>query len=341
MKSNPVSISVFLVAICAIPVWADDVPRTATGQPDFSGTYDVASLTPWQRPRELGNTQQLSVEQARAREQAALDRVAAGDAPSDPERGTPEKGGNIGFYNFGWLDLGDSLVKIDGKYRTSIIIEPPNGRLPPLSEAGEVRRGALQPATSSYKNDGTAWWLAEGADPYDDPEGLTLGDRCIYHRGATVPVQPRAYNNMKTIVQTGAHVLIHIEWMHWARIVRLDSAHLPSEIRSLSGDSIGWWEGDTLVVDTTNFLDQPGVPREGLRIVERFSPLEADSLLYRFTVYDPDYTMPYSGEYPWPKSDLKSYEYACHEGNYSMANTLRGARQLEREWIEERNGPQG
>ena len=144
-------------------------------------------------------------------------------------------------------------------------------------------------------------------------------------------MRPIVYNNLKVIVQTDDHVLILVEWMHWARVVRLNSEHLPADMRSLSGDSIGWWEDDT-----TNFLSEPGVPRDGFRVVERFSPLEADRLLYQFTVHDSDYVTPYTGEYPWPKTDTSLYEYACHEGNYAMGNTLRGARQLEKVWIESR-----
>lgn len=202
-----------------------------------------------------------------------------------------------------------------------------------MSEAGKSRRATLRPR--GYKNDGTAWWLAEGGDPYDNPDGFSLGDRCLYIGFVTVPVRPVVYNNMKTIVQTDDHVLINVEWMYWSRIIRLNSVHLAPEFRSLSGDSIGWWEDDTLIVETTNFFALPGVAREGLRVVERFSPLDKDRLLYQFTVYDPDYTAPYSGELPWPKSTAKNYEYACHEGNYSMANTLRGARFLEQQWMAE------
>ena len=160
-------------------------------------------------------------------------------------------------------------------------------------------------------------------------------DRCLYIGAVTVPIRPVVYNNAKTIVQTDTHVVIHIEWMHWARVVRINSEHHGLEFRSLAGDSIGWWEGDTLVVETTNFLDRPGVPRENLRVVERFSPIDGDSLLYGFTVHDPDYTAPYSGEFPWPKADHANWEYACHEGNYSMGNTLRGARLLEKEWLQQ------
>jgi hypothetical protein len=149
-------------------------------------------------------------------------------------------------------------------------------------------------------------------------------------------MRPLPYNNLKTIVQTEDYVTILVEWMHWARIIRLDSEHLPAEMRSLGGDSIGWWEGDTLVVETTNFLESPGVPKDGLRILEYFSPIDPDSLLYKFTVNDPDYEAPYTGELVWPRTGQRSYEYACHEGNYAMGNTLRGARLLEEEWLKEK-----
>ena len=343
------------VAICALLGVAlsvsagDDIPRMPDGKPDFSGTYDIASLTPFQRSTAQGDNLYLGDDLVRDREKAAADEMAAGDAPSNPDRAAPEKGADVGFYNYAWLDMGDSLFKLDGRYRSSILVDPPDGRMPPLTEAGQARRDAgpsprgaqpqdqnqIEPPDDLLKNDGTAWWLDEGSQPYDDPEALPLLDRCILYAGATIPVLPTMYNNMKTVVQTDSHLLINIEWMHWARIVRLDAEHVPPEIRSLAGDSIGSWEGDTLVVETTNFLEKPGVPWEGLRIVERFSPIDADTLLYKFTVHDPDYTAPYSGELPWPKSDQKSYEYACHEGNYAMGNILRGARQLERDWFEQ------
>ena len=344
------------VTICALlavalPVAAgDDIPRRADGKPDFSGIYDIASLTPFERPKELGDSPYLSDDTVRELEQAAAEVVIEGDAPSDPNRPPPEKGADVGFYNLAWLDMGDSLFRIDGRYRSSILIDPPDGRMPPLTEAGRARRDAgpnprgpqpqdqnqIEPPDDLLKNDGTAWWLDEGSNPYDDPETLTLLDRCLLYAGATIPMVPTMYNNMKTVVQTDTHLLINIEWMHWARIVRLDSEHLDPELRSLAGDSIGWWEGDTLVVETTNFLEEPGVPWDGLRIVERFTPIDGASLLYKFTVHDPDYAAPYSGEMPWPKSDQASYEYACHEGNYAMGNILRGARLLEREWFERR-----
>jgi hypothetical protein len=158
----------------------------------------------------------------------------------------------------------------------------------------------------------------------------------LYLSVASLPARPILYNNLKTIIQTDTHVMILVEWMHDARIIRLDSEHAPAEMRSVSGDSIGWWEGDTLVVETTNFMTANKEPQD-TRIVERFSRLSKDALNYDFTVYDPDYSAPYSGRFPWPQTEDKLYEYACAEGNYAMGNILRGARLLEKEW-REKNG---
>ena len=312
----------------------EEFPRTASGKPDFSGTYDIATLTPYVRGEQHGDSLHLDPAEAAEREASAAKVADAAFDPSDPDRGAPEKGADVGAYNFYWLDPGTTMFQIDGKYRTSILVDPPNGRFPAISEAGKARRATLK-QKGWFQNTGTAWWLETSEKPYDDMETQPLVDRCLYLGAVTVPIQPIVYNNHKVIVQTEDHVLILVEWMHWARVVRLGSEHLPDDMRSLSGDSIGWWEDDTLVVETTNFLFEPGVPRDGLRVVERFSPLDANRLLYRFTVHDPDYVTPYTGEFPWPKTDTSLYEYACHEGNYAMGNTLRGARRLEREWVEE------
>ena len=319
----------------------EEFPRTASGKPDFSGTYDIATLTPYTRNRDLGEQKHLDAEAAAKVEAGAAKRMDDAYKPSDPNRSAPEKGGNVDArsYDWFWMDPGSTMFKIDGQYRSSIIVDPPNGQIPGVSEAGKARRAGLKRRGGWWKNDGTAWWLETGEGPYDDPEGQSLQDRCLYLGHVSVPARPVVYNNFKEIVQTEDHVLIVIEWMHWPRIVRLNGEHLPDDMRSLAGDSIGWWEDDTLVVETTNFLANPDEPRDGLRVVERFSPLDANRLLYRFTVHDDDLVAPYTGEMPWPKSDSPLYEYACHEGNYSMGNTLRGARHLERVWIEEHGEP--
>ena len=334
-----------IAAIIGLVVWLtatsatanpEDFPRTASGKPDFSGTYDIATLTPYVRDTKHGENMWLDPEAAAEVEGRAAARMEAAYQPSDPNRGPPEKGANVDArsYDWFWMDPGTTMFKIDGKYRTSIIVDPPNGRIPEVSEAGKARRATLR-RKGGWKNDGTAWWVETGEDPYDDPEGQSLQDRCLYLGYVTIPMRPVVYNNFKTIVQTEDHVMILVEWMHWPRMVRMNEEHLPDDMRSMAGDSVGRWEGDTLVVDTTNFLAEPGMPRDGLRIEERFSPLDANRLLYRFTVHDDDHVAPYTGEIPWPKTDKSLYEYACHEGNYSMGNTLRGARHLESVWMEE------
>jgi len=321
----------------------EEIPRTPSGRPDFSGNYDVSFLTPLERDPRFGERQYLTEEEA---EQIAAGMAAANarDAEArEPERdviaGLTEEGyRGVGAYNAFWLDRGTAAFQVDGKYRTSVLTDPPDGRLPARTEAGQARFETLPPF--GYENTGTAWWLENGDDPYDGPETLSLLDRCLYLSAAATPVRPILYNNMKTITQTEDHVVILVEWMHWAKVVRLNAEHAPPEVRSLGGDSIGWWEGDTLVVETTNFLASPRVPREGLKVVERFTRKSRSELLYEFTVLDPDYTAPYSGEFIWPQTDELNYEYACHEGNYAMGGILRGARLLEREY-EERQGQAG
>ncbi len=334
-----------LAAIFSLPLAASaqgDIPRTASGRPDLSGTYDIATRTPLMRDPKYGEDPWMSTDDAHRIAASTEAAKVEADIPSEPDRKAPPVGGdghrsNIGGHNPFWFDFGTTAFQVDGRYRNSIVTDPPDGRLPPKTERGR----ALTPRSlGAYNhNPGGAWWLDSGEKLYDDPESQTLGTRCLYAGGATVPARPSAYNNLKTIRQTDTHVAIHVEWMHWTRIVRLDSENAPPEVRSFAGDSIGWWEGDTLVVETTNFLRAANVAHDGLRVVERFSRLDADTLFYEFTVEDSDYTAPYTGSLPWPRTDKRLYEYACHEGNYAMGNMLRGARLLEKEWREERREP--
>ena len=191
-------------------------------------------------------------------------------------------------------------------------------------------------ASFVYENDGTASWLDKpGPGPFDGPESLALAERCILGFSAGPPMLPGLYNNFKRIVQTDTHVMILMEMVHDARVVRLDSKHIPADQRQWLGDSIGWWEGDTLVVDTTNFREETGLygGDENLHLVEKFTRQPDGNLLYNFTVTDPTaWTAPWSGEYTWKASTEHVYEYACHEGNYAMGNILRGARLLEKEY---------
>ena len=321
------------------------------GRPDFSGTYDVSTLTPLERPREFGTNLFLTPAQADKIVQAQIDRNRARDAnrgpvtEAPPEGGAPPIGvgeefseargaGNVGGYNNFWIDNGDSVNVVDGKFRTSIIVDPPNGRRPAATE--EAIERFTERAKLRRPNDGTAWWVSvDGPGPYDGPESLGISERCIVGFTGATPTFPSLYNNYKRIVQTDTHVMILIEMVHDARVVRMNSTHAPDHVRSHMGDSIGWWEGDTLVIETTNFLANSGQARGGtdqLKVTERFSKMADGNLLYQFTVDDPGtWTAPWSGEYVWRSTDAKVYEYACHEGNYSMGGILRGARLLESE----------
>ncbi len=335
-----------------------DIPRTSDGRPDLSGTYDIATLTPLQRPAEFGDKLVLTEEEAaaiEAGEEAALASIFDYDPAvnlevSDPNRGAPPVGGdgssgpagNVGGYNTFYFDRGSAGFQIDGQWRTSIITDPPNGRQPPLTPAARAQRASF--AAFFRPNTGTAWWLENdlnAAGPYDDPEVRPHSERCLMGFGSTAgpPMLPVLYNNHKRIVQTRDTVMILVEMVHDARIIRMNQAHAPSEIRSWLGDSVGHWDGDTLVVDTTNFHDTPalGQASRNLHVVERFTRVDAETLLYHFTVDDPTvWTAPWSGEYVWPASENKVYEYACHEANYSFGGILRGARVLEADARESR-----
>ena len=319
-----------------------DVPRTADGRPDLSGNYDVATLTPLQRPRMFGDKLLLTREEAGRIAEEERVRMAEAQRDTDPNRdappiggdGSPGAAGNVGGYNAFWIDRGEDAIAIEGTFRTSIIVDPPNGRLPEMTPAARERSMARR---AMYReNTGTAWWVTEGlaAGPYDDPELRPLGERCLLGFGSTSgpPMLPVLYNNVKRIVQTPDHVMILSEMVHDARIIRIGGEHAPPTVRKWMGDSIGHWEGDTLVVETTNFRNQTGLSggTESLRVVERFRRLDDDSLHYSFTVHDPAvWKEPWSGEYPWPATDGNVYEYACHEANYALGNIMRGARILE------------
>jgi hypothetical protein len=323
---------------------ADGIPRTSSGRPDLSGTYDIATLTPLQRPTEFGENLYMSPEKANEILERARQAMAKADAPSEGDREAPPEGGdgsagasgNVGGYNSFWIDAGDSVILVDGKFRTSIITDPPNGRQPTMTPEGSKARAFL--ADLFVPNDGSAYWLEwDRPGPFDNPEGLLASDRCVASYKSAVPSLPSLYNNLQRIVQTDDHVMIMNEMVHDARVVRLNSKHVPPEVKYWLGDSIGWWEGDTLVVDTTNFKPYNGFASttDTLHVVERFTRKDADTLLYEFEVEDPQtWTASWSGDMLWPATNMpeeRVFEYACHEGNYAMGNILRGARMLEGE----------
>lgn len=312
---------------------------------NISGTYDVGTLTPLQRPAAYGDNLFLTEEAARVYAQRIEARVAQDAADSDPDREAPEKGGNIGGYNFFWLDVGTGAANVDGRFRTSIITSPANGQIPEMTPYGAARlQGFLDnwqiiwrsPDPTTSKNTGVAWWLDGDSGPYDNLEQRPLAERCIIGSRSTAgpPMLPNIYNNHKRIIQTPDHVMILTEMNHDARVIRMNSSHRPNHIKTWLGDSIGRWEGETLVVETRNFKQTPPLSGadENLQVTEYFSRADDGGLLYRFEINNPEiWTQPWGGEYPWAATDGKVYEYACHEGNYALGNIMRGARALEAE----------
>jgi len=329
---------------------ATALPRTAGGEPDLSGTYDIATLTPLTRPGNVKDRLSLTDEEAKALAKATADQMAQKSLASDPNRKAPPAGGdgsegaagNVGGYNAVWVDNGTGAFKLDGKWRTSILIDPPNGQMPAMTQ--EARARAMARGRMSRPNRGDAFWITENmpVGPYDDPELRPVAERCLMGFGSSSgpPALPVLYNNLKQIVQTKDTVMILNEMVHDVRLIRINGKHEPEDIRRWLGDSVGRWEGDTLVVDTTNFKDQPGMSgaSRNMRVIERFSRIDAKTLRYHFTVEDPTiWTKPFSGEMAWPATDARIYEYACHEGNYSFGNILRGARLLEAETLAKKN----
>ena len=318
--------------------------RLADGHPDLQGTYDLATLTPVDRPS--GAPAIYTKEEARQRETAAARQREKGDESIQGNRTAPPKGGdgsvgaagNVGGYNTGWLDPGATLTVVDGQIRSSIIVDPPDGRAPPMLPAALQRAASARARpTSDTQENSNDPGLEKAPGAYDDPERRPLGERCLLGFGSTSgpPALPDYfYNNLHQIVQTRDAVIILTEMVHDARIVRMNAQHLPQTIRQWMGDSVGHWEGDTLVVDTTNFTNKTRFrgSTENLHVVERFTRLDDRTLLYRFTVEDPaTWAKPWTGEMAWPATDGKIYEYACHEGNYALTDILKGARLREKE----------
>jgi hypothetical protein len=351
--TRAIGVAVGLISVATLPAVAQvtstsaksHLPRTPDGHPDLQGTYDLATMTPLERWP--GDPPFLTKERAEALQRAEAERrasdgerlpVGGGDAPAAKsffEALEKNAGGATGGYNRYWLDQGSAYTEVGGEIRTSIIVDPPDGHLPPYTEAARKRiataRANPAASTSLERQDG-------GAQPpgaHNNPEQRPLGERCLLFGVGRPPVLPNYfYNDLHQIVQTADNIMILTEMIHDARIVRMNAQHLPKTIRRWMGDSVGHWEGDALVIDTTNFNDKTRFrgSTENLHVVERFTRVDANALLYRFTIEDPDtWDRPWSGEYTWPATDKPIYEYACHEGNYALGSVLRGARRQEAE----------
>ena len=289
---------------------AGTIPRTPDGHPDLQGIWTNATLTPLERPAELGKLNITDAE-ATAYERRRIE-IADADRRDGPET-------DVGSYNELFFDRGAHLAKVDGSSRTSLIVDPPDGKIPPLTPAAQKRVDDARAAVRMH--------------PADRPSDRSLAERCILWRTAGPPMMPGPYNNEYQIVQTPGYVTILVEMIHDARIIPLDgSKHLSPDIHLWMGDPRGHWEGDTLVVDTTNFTDKTRFSgsSDKLHLVERFTRVDANTILYKFTMDDPSaFTKPWTAEYPLRQSKGPVYEYACHEGNYALLDILRGARQEE------------
>ena len=288
-------------------------PRTADGHPDLQGIWTNATITPLERPAALAGKATLSDAEAKAFEikDSQTNTLDESDSPLVANTGS----GAVGAYNNLFVDRGSELARVDGVKRTSLIVDPADGKIPLLANRASRMR-------------------APGFGSYDSVKDRPLSERCSLGFGSTAgpPMMPVLYNNNYQIVQTHDAVMILVEMVHDVRIIRMNSTHIPSDIRRWFGDSIGRWEGDTLVVDTTNFSDQTSFrgSTNNLHVIERFKRVDAQTILYRATVEDPgSYAKPWTLEYPFRATDGPVYEYACHEGNYAMPDILGGARKLE------------
>ena len=310
-----------------VPLGADG-QTTPWGDPDLQGTYTNKTITPLERPDTLGDKEFLTAEEVASEEQSRLDRnLELLLAP--PQR--TEAGGNVGGYNNFWLDGGTRPTG-----RTSLISDPPNGRMPARTGSAASRKTAHD---ASFPVDG----------PFDSWEALELNDRCLVW-SAGPPMLPSAYNNNFIIMQTPGQVVIYIEMIHDFRVIPLDGGdHISTSIRQWHGDPRGHWDGDTLVVETKNVRKTEasaaavggdpvllrvanGSDGDTIIVTERFTRMDENTVHYEFTIDDPTHwTSAWTGEFPFVAlpSDEALYEYACHEGNYSMTNILKGERERE------------
>ncbi|MDT8429232.1 MAG: hypothetical protein RQ757_10745 [Pseudomonadales bacterium] len=326
---GPILLLLPLAGMAAEPAWTP--PLNEFGQPDLQGLWSIATQTDLERAERFGGKLVITADEAAIIESRVAARNAASNQPSDPNREAPEAGNNVGGYNTFWMDPGDRLAVVNGEIRTSIIVDPANGQLPYSEQGRENLRQAMIRRQS-----------------YDGPEVRPLGERCVVGFGSTAgpPKLPVLYNNNSQIIQSKDYVVLLAEMNHDARIIRLNDSHQNPPFNPWLGDSIGHYEGNTLVVETTNFhpqqsmrssLDHRFYGAADMQVTERFTRVSDDVILYQFTVNDPEnYTQPWSGELPMNRSGERLFEYACHEGNYALPGILAGARVAEKDESEAR-----
>jgi hypothetical protein len=307
-------------------------PRTEFGYPDLQGTWNNATITPMERPSQYGNRRALTEDEAKSLQQRESEFIARSSKATDPSTRAEDldnlpnqcRSGSTGAacgYNAFWTDTGFNGVRVQGEWRTSIVTDPPSGRVPPLTaEASKQRseRMALRPRTGAF----------------DGPEARPLGERCLMSFGSSAgpPMLPVMYNNNYQIVQNKEYVMILVEMVHDLRVIRLSGAPLPATMKRWMGDSIGRYEGDSLIVETTNMNPQQSFRGSSAqKVTEKFTRVAPNRIEYEFKVEDPALTAPYAGALNFNATSDSVYEYACHEGNYALAGVLAGAREQERE----------
>jgi len=356
LSTSAAGVALAVASLLAVPVLAQTtkaLPRTPDGHPDLQGTYDLATMTPFERLP--GDAAFLTKEQADKLQKAEAARRAVNATHLDPNRPPLPVGGDksvgktyfeilekagggaVGGYDRLWLNQGTAFMVVDGQIRTSIVTDPPDGHVPPFNAAAKKRRASAYGLPTSDEGENQDAKGPTRPGEYDGPELRPLSERCLLGFGSTSgpPALPDYfYNDLHQIVQTPDSIMILSEMIHDARVVRMNAQHLPQNIRRWMGDSVGHWEGDTLVIDTTNFTNKSRFhgSTENLHVVERLTRLDEHTLLYRFTVDDPQtWDRSWGGEMAWPATSQPIYEYACQEGNYALGDVLRGARHQEAE----------
>ena len=317
MRHRNLAAIALLTAAASAPLLAQGtwvLPRTADGHPDLQGIWNFSTITPLERPAEFADKPFLTEAEAKALEQRTIERSNR----DNRDRNNAEADVS-GAYNEFWWDRGVHAARVRGKIHTSLIVDPPEGRIPALTPDGQARADQRAEARRLH--------------PADGPEDRSLPERCLLFN-AGPPMLSGPYNNYVQLFQTRDHVVIFNEMVHDVRVVPLDGRpHLPAALRTWQGDPRGRWEGDTLVVESTNFSGKTNVRGSGeaLRLVERFTRTGGNTLLYEFTVNDPaSFTKPWTAALPMTRTSDRIYGYACHEANYAMAGILRGARVTEK-----------
>jgi hypothetical protein len=300
---------------------AKTMARTPDGHPDLQGVWTNATLTPLERSAQFKDKATLSDAEATAYEKNDL-KTNDIDDPNAPLLARAGSAGTGGYNNL-FIDRGSELARVDGVKRTSLVIDPADGRIPNAARAPRTRGGGGGGQGEGY-----------AGMSYDSIKNRPLAERCLIGFGSTSgpPMLPVLYNNNYQIVQTPDTIMILVEMVHDVRVIRMNAQHAPKEVHKWLGDSIGHWDGDTLVVETTNFNEENRFrgASDKMKVTERFQRVDAGTMLYRATVEDPvAYSKPWTLEYPFTATAGPVFEYACHEGNYAMQDILGGARKAD------------